>query len=177
MSSEAEEIPDEPLEPLLDVVDADARPETRDTARANLAVYLREISRIPLLSREEEAALARRVRAGDEAAKARMVESNLRLVVQIARRYATAACPCSTSSRRQPGLLHAVEKFDPYRRHPFSTYATWVSARRWRARSQPGAHHPAALPVRRCSAVRARAAAPHAGARPRAHRRGDGARA
>ena len=44
MSREAEEIPDEPLEPLLDVVDADARPETRDTNRANLAVYLRDIS-------------------------------------------------------------------------------------------------------------------------------------
>jgi len=126
MSSEAEEIPDEPLEPLLDIVDVDARPETRDTSRANLAVYLRDISRIPLLSREEEVELARRVRQGDEAAKARMVESNLRLVVQIARRYRNRglALP-DLVEEGNLGLLHAVEKFDPDRGTRFSTYATW----------------------------------------------------
>ncbi len=126
MSSEAEEIPDEPLEPLLDVVDADARPETRDTSRANLAVYLRDISRIPLLTREEEGELARRVRQGDEAAKARMVESNLRLVVQIARRYRNRGLALlDLIEEGNLGLLHAVEKFDPDRGTRFSTYATW----------------------------------------------------
>jgi RNA polymerase nonessential primary-like sigma factor len=126
MSSEAEEIPDEPLEPLLDVVDADARPETRDTSRANLAVYLRDISRIPLLSREEEGELAGRVRQGDEAAKARMVESNLRLVVQIARRYRNRGLPLlDLIEEGNLGLIHAVEKFDPERGARFSTYATW----------------------------------------------------
>ena len=126
MSSEAEEIPDEPLEPLLDVVDVDARPETRDTNRANLGVYLREISRLPLLSREEEGVLARRVRQGDEAAKARMVESNLRLVVQIARRYRNRGLPLlDLIEEGNLGLLHAVEKFDPDRNTRFSTYATW----------------------------------------------------
>jgi RNA polymerase sigma factor (sigma-70 family) len=126
MSSGAQEIPDEPLEPLLDVVDADVRPETRDTARANLAVYLRDISRIPLLSREEEGELARRVRGGDEAAKARMVESNLRLVVQIARRYRNRGLPLlDLIEEGNLGLLHAVEKFDPDRGTRFSTYATW----------------------------------------------------
>ena len=126
MSSEAEEIPDEPLEPLLEVVDADVRPETRDTNRANLAVYLREISRIPLLSREEESEVARRVRQGDEAAKARMVESNLRLVVQIARRYRHRGLPLlDLIEEGNLGLLHAVEKFDPDRGTRFSTYATW----------------------------------------------------
>ena len=126
MSSEAEEIPDEPLEPLLDVVDADARPETLDTNRANLAVYLRDISRLPLLSREEEGVLARRVRQGDEAAKARMVESNLRLVVQIARRYRNRGLPLlDLIEEGNLGLLHAVEKFDPDRGTRFSTYATW----------------------------------------------------
>src|SRR5258705_11816039 len=87
-SGEAEKIvPDEPLEPLVDAVDGDVRDETRETSRANLGVYLAEIARIPLLTREEEQALARRVRAGDESAKQRMTEANLRLVVQIARRY------------------------------------------------------------------------------------------
>src|SRR5688500_17395398 len=126
MSSEAEEIPDEPLEPLLDAVDTDARPETRDTNRANLAVYLRDISRLPLLGREEEGVLARRVRQGDEAAKARMVESNLRLVVQIARRYRNRGLPLlDLIEEGNLGLLHAVEKFDPDRGTRFSTYATW----------------------------------------------------
>ena len=84
-SREAEEaVPDEPLEPLVDAVDEDVRDESRETSRANLGVYLSEIARIPLLTREEEQALARRARAGDEVAKQRMVEANLRLVVQIA---------------------------------------------------------------------------------------------
>ncbi|MEX2147381.1 MAG: sigma-70 family RNA polymerase sigma factor [Candidatus Rokuibacteriota bacterium] len=126
MSSDAEEIADEPLEPLLDVVDVDVRPETRDTSRANLGVYLRDISRIPLLGREEEAELARRVRQGDEAAKARMVESNLRLVVQIARRYRNRGLPLlDLIEEGNLGLLHAVDKFDPDRGTRFSTYATW----------------------------------------------------
>ncbi len=126
MTSEAEEIPDEPLEPLLDTADTDVRPETRDTNRANLSVYLRDISRIPLLSPDEETELARRVRQGDEAAKARMVEANLRLVVQIARRYRNRGLPLlDLIEEGNLGLLHAVEKFDPGRGTRFSTYATW----------------------------------------------------
>ena len=80
-------IPDEPLETLVDTEDVDQRQETRDTSRANLAVYFQEIGGIPLLTAADETALGRRVQAGDEAAKQRMVEANLRLVVQIARRY------------------------------------------------------------------------------------------
>jgi RNA polymerase primary sigma factor len=127
MSREAEEVvPDEPLEPLLDAVDTDAREETRETSRANLAVYLDEIKRIPLLSREEEVALARRVRAGDERAKQRLVEANLRLVVQIARRYPNRGLPLpDLIEEGNLGLLRAVEKFDPDRGTRFSTYATW----------------------------------------------------
>jgi len=126
-SREAEEaVPDEPLEPLVDVVDADVRDETRETSRANLSVYLSEISRIPLLTREEEQALARRVRAGDEAAKQRMIEANLRLVVQIARRYLNRGLPLpDLIEEGNLGLLRAVEKFEPDRGTRFSTYATW----------------------------------------------------
>jgi RNA polymerase sigma factor (sigma-70 family) len=126
-SREAEEtVPDEPLEPLLDEVDEDVRDETREQSRANLGVYLGEISRIPLLSREEEQALAARVRAGDERAKERMVEANLRLVVQIARRYLNRGLPLpDLIEEGNLGLLRAVEKFDPDRGTRFSTYATW----------------------------------------------------
>jgi len=126
-SREAEEaVPDEPLEPLVDAVDEDVRDESRETSRANLGVYLSEIARIPLLTREEEQALARRARAGDEVAKQRMVEANLRLVVQIARRYLNRGLPLpDLIEEGNLGLLRAVEKFEPERGTRFSTYATW----------------------------------------------------
>ena len=123
---DAERIPDDPLDPLLDEVDEDARDETRETSRANLAVYLREIARIPLLSREEETALGRRIQAGDEAAKQRLIEANLRLVVQIARRYRNRGLPLpDLIEEGNLGLIRAVEKFDPERGTRFATYATW----------------------------------------------------
>jgi RNA polymerase sigma factor (sigma-70 family) len=119
-------VPDEPLEPLLDTVDEHVRAETRDTSRANLRVYLGEIARIPLLTREQETELARRVRAGDETAKERMIEANLRLVVQIARRYLNRGLPLpDLIEEGNLGLLRAVEKFEPERGTRFSTYATW----------------------------------------------------
>ena len=127
MTSEAEElIPDEPLEPLLDAVDDEVRPETRDTSRANLTVYLREVSRIPVLDREEEQALARRVRAGDAEARAKLTEANLRLVVHIARRYMNRGLALQDLIEEgNLGLIRAVEKFDPERGARFATYATW----------------------------------------------------
>jgi RNA polymerase sigma factor (sigma-70 family) len=127
MSEELEEaIPDEPLDVLVDADDSEVRAETRETSRANLAVYLREISRIPLLTREQEAELARRARADDEAAKSRFIESNLRLVVQIARRYLNRGLPLpDLIEEGNLGLLRAVEKFEPERGLRFSTYATW----------------------------------------------------
>jgi RNA polymerase primary sigma factor len=126
-SREAEEtVPDEPLEPLLDAVDAEVRDETREQSRTNLALYLSEIAGIPILSRDEEQALARRARGGDETAKQRMVEANLRLVVQIARRYLNRGLPLpDLIEEGNLGLLHAVEKFDPDRGARFATYATW----------------------------------------------------
>src|SRR5207249_5912401 len=127
MSEEAEEVvPDEPLDTLVDAVDNEVRGETRATSRENLRVYLREIERIPLLTREQEGELARRVHAGDAAAKARLTEANLRLVVQIARRYLNRGLPLlDLIEEGNIGLLRAVEKFDGDRGTRFSTYATW----------------------------------------------------
>ena len=62
MSDADDRVPDEPLDTLLETEDTDQREETRETSRANLAVYLGEISRIPLLTREQEVELARRIR-------------------------------------------------------------------------------------------------------------------
>jgi RNA polymerase sigma factor (sigma-70 family) len=121
-----ETIPDEPLDHLVHTKDAAIRKETRETSRANLAVYFKEISQIKLLSREEEAEVARHARAGDDAAKSRLIEANLRLVVQIARRYLNRglALP-DLIEEGNLGLLRAVEKFEPERGNRFSTYGTW----------------------------------------------------
>ncbi len=121
-----EVIADDPLEPLLEVADDEVPERTRDTNRANLAVYLSEIRQIPLLSREDEVELARRIRTGDEAARQRLIESNLRLVVQIARRYLNRGLPLADLIEEgNLGLIRAAEKFDPDRATRFSTYATW----------------------------------------------------
>jgi RNA polymerase primary sigma factor len=127
MSKEAEEtVPDEPLDTLVDAEDHEVREETRATSRENLRVYLKEIEGIPLLSREQEGELARRIRAGDAGAKARLTEANLRLVVQIARRYLNRGLPLpDLIEEGNIGLLRAVEKFDGERGTRFSTYATW----------------------------------------------------
>ena len=126
MSETDDRVPDEPLDTLLETEDTDQRAETRDTSRANLAVYFREIGRIPLLSREEEVDLATRSRAGDEVAKQRLVEANLRLVVQIARRYVNRGLPLpDLIEEGNLGLLRAVDKFEPDRGARFATYATW----------------------------------------------------
>ena len=124
--SEQADVPDEPLDTLVDEEDHEVRAETRATSRENLRVYLKEIGRIALLTREQEVELARRVRAGDAAAKARLTEANLRLVVQVARRYLNRGLPLpDLIEEGNIGLLRAVEKFDGERGTRFSTYATW----------------------------------------------------
>lgn len=89
-------------------------------------IYLNEIGANPLLSAEEEAALARRVRAGDFEARQTMIERNLRLVVNIAKHYLNRGIPLlDLVEEGNLGLMHALEKFDPERGFRFSTYATW----------------------------------------------------
>jgi len=89
-------------------------------------MYLSEIGFSPLLTAQEEVYFARRSIQGDAAARNRMVESNLRLVVKIARRYMNRGLSLlDLIEEGNLGLIHAVEKFDPERGFRFSTYATW----------------------------------------------------
>lgn len=89
-------------------------------------LYLNEIGFSPLLTAEEEVFYARRARQGIESARKRMIESNLRLVVKIARRYVNRGLSLlDLIEEGNLGLIHAVEKFDPERGFRFSTYATW----------------------------------------------------
>ena len=89
-------------------------------------LYLSEIGISPLLTADEEKDFARKAQAGDESARHRMIESNLRLVVKIARRYLNRGLPLlDLIEEGNLGLIHAVKKFDPERGFRFSTYATW----------------------------------------------------
>jgi RNA polymerase primary sigma factor len=107
---------------------------TEDGSRSNeaaaapdsLAQYLREISRHRLLTPAEEVTLAKRIEAGDATAKNRMVESNLRLVVAVARGYAHHGVPLLDLIQEGTlGLIHAAERFDWRRGTKFSTYSMW----------------------------------------------------
>lgn len=96
--------------------------KTNDTVR----MYLKEIGRVPLLSAEEEIELAKRIEQGDEYAKRRLAEANLRLVVSIARRYAGRGMLfLDLIQEGNMGLMKAVDKFDYTKGFKFSTYATW----------------------------------------------------
>ncbi|GAA0208424.1 RNA polymerase sigma factor RpoD [Selenomonas dianae] len=89
-------------------------------------MYLKEIGRVPLLTAEEEVELARRMEAGDERARHRLEEANLRLVVSIAKRYVGRGMLfLDLIQEGNLGLLKAVEKFDYSKGYKFSTYATW----------------------------------------------------
>ena len=123
----------------LDAVDRRqhaAGPETDapDTARTagdesiddTLRLYLNEINRVPLLTAAEEVMLAKRVETGDAAARQRLADANLRLVVNVAKRYAAGGLPLlDLIQEGSLGLMQAVERFDWRRGYKFSTYATW----------------------------------------------------
>ena len=120
---------DDSIEPLVldeeDEPSDEALPEDLYTSDA-LGTYLREIGRHPLLTAADEVTLAKLIEKGDDAATVRMVSSNLRLVVSIARRYRSTGIPLlDLIQEGNLGLLRAVEKFDWRKGFKFSTYATW----------------------------------------------------
>ena len=100
--------------------------EVADATSDSLELFLRDISQRPLLTATEEVELAKRIEKGDTAAKNRMIESNLRLVVANAKRYRGLGLPfLDLIQEGIIGLIRAVEKFDHRRGFKFSTYATW----------------------------------------------------
>ena len=120
----------------LDDINFDLVPDDEDDAEVPavesvaiddpVKVYLKEIGRVPLLSPEEEIDLAIRISEGDESAKKRLSEANLRLVVSIAKRYLGRGMQfLDLIQEGNLGLIKAVEKFDYTKGYKFSTYATW----------------------------------------------------
>ena len=119
------DIPDSELEEeetLVDPVELAAEYNRDDPVR----MYLKEIGQVPLLSAEEEQELARRVAEGDQSAKNKLTEANLRLVVSIAKKYAGRGLHIlDLIQEGNTGLIRAVDKFDYTKGNKFSTYATW----------------------------------------------------
>jgi RNA polymerase nonessential primary-like sigma factor len=118
--AKAEKKSEEQLEDIL--ANTEDKPKNLDATQ----LYLGEIGFSPLLSAEEEVYFSRRALKGDEASRKRMIVSNLRLVVKIARRYNNRGLALlDLVEEGNLGLIRAVEKFDPERGFRFSTYATW----------------------------------------------------
>ena len=117
--ADIEEVTEEEINAADDLADTYA---TDDPVR----MYLKEIGKVPLLTPEEEVELAKRMAEGDELAKHRMTEANLRLVVSIAKRYVGRGMLfLDLIQEGNLGLIKAVEKFDHTKGYKFSTYATW----------------------------------------------------
>ncbi len=109
-------------EKLSDVEEAEYYRNTFDPTRE----YFKDIGNIPTLTAKEEYALAVKVKAGDERAREKMIKSNLRLVISIAKRYLNRGLPLlDLIEEGNLGLIKAVEKFEPEKGFRFSTYATW----------------------------------------------------
>jgi len=110
----------------IDQISASKSMEPNDSQMDATRLYLNEIGISKLLTAEEEVHFARLAQKGDQAARQRMIESNLRLVVKIARRYMNRGLALlDLIEEGNLGLIRAVEKFDPERGFRFSTYATW----------------------------------------------------
>ncbi len=127
---EADDIDDEEIilteEDEVDVENLDLTMPDGYNLEDPVRMYLKEIGKVPLLSAEEEIELAKRMEQGDEEAKKRLSEANLRLVVSIAKRYVGRGMLfLDLIQEGNLGLIKAVEKFDYSKGYKFSTYATW----------------------------------------------------
>ena len=128
--TEEDDIPDEELlladEEDVDMENLDLSIPDGISIEDPVRMYLKEIGKVPLLSAEEEIELAKRMENGDEDAKKRLAEANLRLVVSIAKRYVGRGMLfLDLIQEGNLGLIKAVEKFDYRKGYKFSTYATW----------------------------------------------------
>ena len=122
LGADEEEIPMGEEEELIDPVELAAEYNLDDPVR----MYLKEIGQVRLLSADEEIELARRVAEGDKAAKDKLTEANLRLVVSIAKKYSGRGLHIlDLIQEGNTGLIRAVDKFDYTKGNKFSTYATW----------------------------------------------------
>lgn len=127
--SKKKELKSETVENVVATAEQEVLDKVQDDVPSNLdatQLYLGEIGFSPLLTAEEEVYFSRLALKGDEPSRKRMIESNLRLVVKIARRYNNRGLPLlDLIEEGNLGLIRAVEKFDPERGFRFSTYATW----------------------------------------------------
>jgi len=93
---------------------------------SNLSIYLKEINKIPLLTRKQEEEISRKAVAGDKEAQAKLVEANLRFVVNTAKKYQNQGLPLEDLiSEGNIGLMNAIERFDPEKGYHFISYAVW----------------------------------------------------
>ena len=129
ISNDDDDIPDDIVmsdEDDIDVEKIDLSVPDGISIEDPVRMYLKEIGKVPLLSAEEEVELAKRMADGDEEAKKRLAEANLRLVVSIAKRYVGRGMLfLDLIQEGNLGLIKAVEKFDYHKGFKFSTYATW----------------------------------------------------
>ena len=130
VEEEEEDIPEEEIdlseEEEVDVENIDLSVPDGVSIEDPVRMYLKEVGKVPLLSAEEEIELAKRMEDGDEEAKKRLAEANLRLVVSIAKRYVGRGMLfLDLIQEGNLGLIKAVEKFDYTKGYKFSTYATW----------------------------------------------------
>ena len=126
--NEAKAISEPEPEPILELIDEDIDLSVPEGISIDdpVRMYLKEIGKVPLLSADEEIQLAKRMESGDEDAKHRLAEANLRLVVSIAKRYVGRGMLfLDLIQEGNLGLIKAVEKFDYRKGYKFSTYATW----------------------------------------------------
>ena len=130
ITEDDDDIPDEEIilseEEEVDMESIDLSVPDGISIEDPVRMYLKEIGKVPLLSAEEEIDLAQRMEVGDEEAKKRLAEANLRLVVSIAKRYVGRGMLfLDLIQEGNLGLIKAVEKFDYHKGYKFSTYATW----------------------------------------------------